>query len=44
VSTDIRSGITDDPNRSNDSEYIGELITVSLERMEVVNGLPRLPK
>ena len=50
VSTDKRSGITNDPNRPEDSEYIlrliGQVITVSLETVKIVNALPDigLPK
>ncbi len=46
VSTDKRSGITNDPNRADDPEYIvrliGQVITVSLETMKQVKGLPPL--
>lgn len=46
VSTDKRSGITNDPNREDDPEYIvrlvGQVITVSLETMKIVNALPDL--
>ena len=46
VSTDKRSGITNDPNRADDPEYIvrliGQVITVSLATMEIVKGLPEL--
>jgi hypothetical protein len=46
VSTDKRSGITNDPNRADDSEYIlrliGQVITVSLETMKIVKALPEL--
>jgi predicted helicase len=46
VSTDKRSGITNDPNRPDDPEYIvrliGQVITVSLETMKVVKGLTAL--
>ena len=46
VSTDKRSGITNDPNRPDDPEYIvrllGQVITVSLETVKVVRGLPAL--
>ncbi len=46
VSTDQRSGITNDPNRPDDPEYIvrllGQVITVSLETVKVVQGLPPL--
>jgi predicted helicase len=44
VSTDKRSGITNDPNRPDDREYIlhliGQVITVSLETVHIVNSLP----
>ena len=43
VSTDKRSGITNDPNRPDDPEYIvrllGQVITVSLETVKVVKGV-----
>ena len=46
VSTDKRSGIVNDPNRDDDPEYIvrliGQVITVSLETMKIVKGLPAL--
>jgi predicted helicase len=46
VSTDKRSGITNDPNRLDDPEYIvrllDQVITVSLETMKVVKALPSL--
>jgi len=46
VSTDKRSGITNDPNRLDDPEYIvrliGQVITVSLETVEIVKSLPPL--
>ena len=46
VGTDKRSGITNDPNRPDDPEYIrrllGQVITVSLETVKVVKGLPSL--
>ncbi|MBD2294302.1 DEAD/DEAH box helicase [Anabaena sphaerica FACHB-251] len=46
VTTDKRSGITNDPNRLDDEEYIVRLIkqviTVSLETVEIVNNLPDL--
>ena len=46
VSTDKRSGITNDPNRADDPEYIvrliGQVINVSLETMKLVKALPRL--
>ena len=44
VSTYKRSGITNDPNRPDDPEYIvrllAQVITVSLETVKVVKGLP----
>ena len=44
VSTDKRSGITNDPNRPDDREYIlrliGQVITVSLETVKIVKSLP----
>ncbi|HEY9853420.1 MAG TPA: type ISP restriction/modification enzyme [Leptolyngbyaceae cyanobacterium] len=46
VTTDKRSGITNDPNRLDDEEYIVRLIkqviTVSLETVKIVKGLPDL--
>ncbi|MDB5032858.1 MAG: hypothetical protein JWQ98_99, partial [Chlorobi bacterium] len=46
VKIDERSGITNDPNRADDPEYIVRLvkqvITVSLETMAIVKGLPAL--
>ena len=46
VSTDKRSGITNDPNRRDDPTYIlrliGQIVTVSLETVEVVRSLPSL--
>jgi len=46
VKTDQRSGIVNDPNRSDEPQYIvrliGKVITVSLETMKVVKGLPLL--
>ena len=46
VSTDKRSGITNDPNREDDQEYIlrliGQVITVSLETVSIVKALPEL--
>ncbi|HEY1527657.1 MAG TPA: type ISP restriction/modification enzyme [Candidatus Angelobacter sp.] len=46
VSTDKRSGIANDPNREDDKEYIlrliGQVITVSLETVKIVNALPDL--
>jgi predicted helicase len=44
VKTDKRSGITNDPNRLDDPEYIirliGKVITVSLETVKIVKSLP----
>jgi len=46
VKTDKRSGIVNDPNRLDDSEYIVRLIkqviTVSLETVKIVKALPDL--
>jgi predicted helicase len=46
VSTDKRSGITNDPNRPDDPEYIvrliGQVTTVSLETVKIVKALPLL--
>jgi predicted helicase len=46
VSTDARSGIVNDPNRQDDPEYIvrliGQVVTVSLETVELVNELATL--
>ncbi len=46
VKTDKRSGIVNDPNRADDPEYIvrliGKVITVSLETVKIVEGLPDL--
>jgi predicted helicase len=43
---DKRSGIINDPNRLNDAQYIvrliGKVITVSLETVKIVAGLPDL--
>ena len=43
VKTDKRSGIVNNPNREDDSEYIvrliGKVIAVSLETVEIVEGL-----
>jgi predicted helicase len=40
VSTDKRSGITNDPNRADDPQYtvrlIGQVITVSLETVKLI--------
>ena len=44
VSEDKRSGICSDPNRADDPEYIvrlvGQVVRVSVETVEIVNGLP----
>jgi len=46
VSTDRRSGITNDPNRADDPTYIvrlvGQVIAVSLETVKLVRSLPGL--
>jgi predicted helicase len=46
TSTDPRSGITNDPNREDEPDYIvkliGKVITVSLETQQLVGGLPPL--
>ena len=46
VKTDKRSGIVNDPNRADAPRYIvkliGKVITVSLETVEIVEGLPGL--
>lgn len=46
VSTDKRSGITNDPNREDDPEYIlrliGQVVHVSLETVNIVKALPAL--
>jgi predicted helicase len=46
VSTDKRSGITSDPNRADDEEYIvrlvGNVVTVSVETVKFVKALPAL--
>ena len=46
VKTDKRSGIINDPNRADDPRYIvklvGKVIAVSLETVEIVEGLPNL--
>ncbi len=46
VKTDRRSGIVNDPNRAEEPQYIvrliGKVISVSLETVEVVAGLPAL--
>ena len=44
VSTDRRSGITNDPNRPDDPQYIlrliGQVVTLSLETVHIVKSLP----
>ena len=44
ASTDKRSGITSDPNREDDPEYIvrlvGQVVRVSVETVKLVKGLP----
>jgi predicted helicase len=44
VSTDKRSGISSDPNRADDEEYIarlvGRVVTVSVETVRLVSALP----
>ena len=46
VKIDKRSGIVNDPNRADAPQYIvkliGKVITVSLETVEIINGLPVL--
>ena len=46
IKTDKRSGIINDPNRTDDPQYIvrliGKVITVSLETVDIVDGLPAL--
>jgi len=46
VSTDKRSGITNDPNRSDDQQYIvrlvAQVVTVSIETVMIVRALPPL--
>ena len=46
VSTDKRSGITNDPNRADDPQYIvrliGQVLTVSLETVKLVISLANL--
>ncbi|MCY4079591.1 MAG: N-6 DNA methylase [Caldilineaceae bacterium] len=46
VKTDKRSGIVNDPNRADDPQYIvrlvGKVISVSLETVRIVQGLPEL--
>jgi predicted helicase len=44
VKTDERSGITSDPNKGDDPEYItrliGQVVRVSVETVRLVNDLP----
>ncbi|MFH1921838.1 MAG: type ISP restriction/modification enzyme [Planctomycetota bacterium] len=44
VKTDSRSGITSDPNRPDDPEYIvrlvGQVVGVSLQTVKIVDALP----
>ncbi|RKU11059.1 DNA helicase [Candidatus Poribacteria bacterium] len=46
IKTDKRSGIVNDPNRADDPQYIvrliGQVISVSLETVDIVGGLPGL--
>jgi predicted helicase len=46
-STDNRSGITNDPNRADDPQYIvkltGQVVTVSVETAKLVQSLLALP-
>ena len=46
VKTDTRSGITNDPNRPEDETYVlrlvKQVITVSLETVAIVEGLPAM--
>ena len=46
VKTDKRSGIINDPNRADEPDYIVNLIqrviTVSVETVKIVKGLPEL--
>jgi predicted helicase len=46
ISTDKRSGITNDPNRADDEQYIvrliGQVLTVSVETVRIVQALPEL--
>ncbi len=48
ITTEARSGITSDPNRPDDPEYIvrliGRVLTVSLETVQIVANLPPLPE
>jgi hypothetical protein len=40
VTEDARSGIVSDPNREDDTQYIGQVVAVSLETVKIVEGLP----
>lgn len=46
LTTDRRSGITNDPNRAEDPQYIlrlvAQVVTVSLETVKIVRALPEL--
>lgn len=46
VKTDRRTGIVNDPNRAEDPQYIvkliSQVITVSLETVDLITGLPSL--
>ena len=46
VKTDKRSGIVNDPNRTDDPQYIvkllGKVITISLETVDIIDNLPGL--
>ena len=46
VTTDKRSGITSDPNRPDDPEYIirlvGRVVNVSVQTVELIRALPDL--
>jgi predicted helicase len=46
VKIDKRSGIVNDPNRADDPQYIvkliGKVVTVSLETVKIIEGLPSL--
>ena len=46
LKTDKRSGIVNDPNRADDPQLIvrliGKVISVSLETVKIVQGLPEL--
>ena len=48
VTTDKRSGITSDPNRPDDPQYIvrlvAQIIHLSLQTMQIVNSLPSSPE